>query len=70
MQHSTSPISSSEHQVKKQTIFLQNALEISKIFDALLAGETVQVDEALFENFDDLDLDDEDLDDPDWNPDD
>jgi len=36
------------------------------------AGETVQVDEALFEGLDDLDLADldDDEDDPDWCPDD
>ncbi len=34
-----------------------------------LAGESIQVDEALFDGLDDLDLDDEE-DDPDWNPDD
>ncbi len=33
-----------------------------------LAGESIQVDEALFDGLDDLDLDEED--DPDWNPDD
>ena len=33
-------------------------------------GETVQVDEALFDGLDDLDLEDEDEeDDPDWGPD-
>ncbi len=35
------------------------------------AGESVQVDEALFDGLDDLDLEDEDEEnDPDWNPDD
>lgn len=34
----------------------------------LSAGETVKVDESLFEDLDDLDLDDEDEDDPDWRP--
>ncbi len=32
----------------------------------LLAGETVTVDESLFEDLDDLDLEDDE--DPDWNP--
>jgi hypothetical protein len=36
----------------------------------LTVGETVQVDEALFDGLDDLDLEDEDEeDDPDWGPD-
>lgn len=37
---------------------------------ASVAGETVKVDESLFEDLDDLDLDDvdDDDDDPDWNP--
>ena len=34
---------------------------------SILAGETVQVDESLFEDLDDLDLGDDD-DDPDWEP--
>ena len=38
--------------------------------DFFSAGESIQVDEALFDGLDDLDLDDEEEDDPDWNPDD
>ena len=66
---------------KKKTVAKSNKLTGRQLFmrDASLndsdvkfleaAGETVKVDESLFEDLDDLDLDD-DEEDPDWNPND
>jgi len=48
-------------------LFLNNdSLKDSDIQFLEAAGETVQVDESLFEDLDELDLDDDDEDDPDW----
>lgn len=53
-------------------LFMQDqSLNDSDVKFLEAAGETVKVDESLFEDLDDLDLEDEDEDeDPDWKPDD
>ncbi|KAL7289231.1 hypothetical protein TKK_0017169 [Trichogramma kaykai] len=60
-----------EKEGKKLTgkeLFMTDKTLFNSDLKFLEEGETVKVDESLFQNLDDLDLDDDDDDDPDYNP--